>query len=95
MGIYLNPSNDLFYNDVTHSPFYIDKTMLIDNTNRMMFGVQKHICISRPRRFGKTLTMSMTEQFFSVNYARRGDLFDFRKLMPIIMILLKHFCRTM
>ncbi len=28
MGIYLNPGNDLFYNDVTYSPFYIDKTML-------------------------------------------------------------------
>ena len=32
--------------------------------------------ITRPRRFGKTLTMSMTDQFFSVNYARRGDLFE-------------------
>ena len=32
--------------------------------------------ITRPRRFGKTLTMSMTEQFFSVKYAGRGDLFE-------------------
>jgi hypothetical protein len=32
--------------------------------------------ITRPRRFWKTLTMSMTEQFFSVNYANRGDLFE-------------------
>ena len=32
--------------------------------------------ITRPRRFGKTLTMSMTEQFFSVNYAKRSDLFE-------------------
>ena len=32
--------------------------------------------ITRPRRFGKTLTMSMTEQFFSVNYAGRSDLFE-------------------
>lgn len=65
MGIYLNPSNDLFYNDVTHSPFYIDKTMLIDNTNRMMFGVQKHICISRPRRFGKSMAANMLVAYYS------------------------------
>ena len=32
--------------------------------------------IARPRRFGKTLNMSMTEQFFSVEYNNRGDLFE-------------------
>ena len=32
--------------------------------------------ITRPRRFGKTLNMSMTECFFSVEYADRGDLFE-------------------
>lgn len=32
--------------------------------------------ITRPRRFGKTLNISMTEQFFSLDYAGRGDLFE-------------------
>ena len=32
--------------------------------------------ITRPRRFGKTLNMSMLEEFFSVDYAGRGDLFE-------------------
>ncbi len=32
--------------------------------------------ITRPRRFGKTLNMSMLEKFFSVDYAGRGDLFE-------------------
>lgn len=32
--------------------------------------------ITRPRRFGKTLTMSMVEQFFSLKYAGRSDLFE-------------------
>lgn len=32
--------------------------------------------IMRPRRFGKTLTMSMVEQFFSVDYSNRADLFE-------------------
>lgn len=32
--------------------------------------------ITRPRRFGKTLTMSMVEQFFFIDYADRSDLFE-------------------
>lgn len=32
--------------------------------------------ITRPRRFGKTLTMSMLDHFFSADYAGRGDLFE-------------------
>ena len=32
--------------------------------------------ITRPRRFGKTLNMTMTEEFFSVQYAGREDLFQ-------------------
>ena len=32
--------------------------------------------IARPRRFGKTLNMSMVEAFFSVKYADRGELFE-------------------
>ena len=32
--------------------------------------------ITRPRRFGKTLNMSMVEKFFSLDYAGRDDLFE-------------------
>lgn len=53
--------------------FYIDKTSLIREWWESGDSVT---LITRPRRFGKTLTMSMTEQFFSVNYANRGDLFE-------------------
>ena len=53
--------------------FYIDKTSLIREWWESGDSVT---LITRPRRFWKTLTMSMTEQFFSVNYANRGDLFE-------------------
>ncbi len=53
--------------------FYIDKTHFMrewwENGDAVTL-------IARPRRFGKTLTMSMTEQFFSVDYPGRGDLFE-------------------
>lgn len=53
--------------------FYIDKTSFIREWWERGDSVT---LITRPRRFGKTLTMSMTEQFFSVNYAKRSDLFE-------------------
>ena len=53
--------------------FYVDKTAFIKEWWDSMDSVT---LITRPRRFGKTLTMSMVEQFFSVNYAGRGDLFE-------------------
>lgn len=52
---------------------YIDKTRFIrewwENGDQVTL-------ITRPRRFGKTLNMSMLEQFFSVKYAGRWDLFE-------------------
>ncbi len=53
--------------------FYVDKTKFIKEWWENKDSVT---LIARPRRFGKTLTMSMTEQFFSVKYAGRGDLFE-------------------
>ena len=53
--------------------FYIDKTSFIKEWWENGDDVT---LISRPRRFGKTLNMSMLEQFFSVDYAGRGDLFE-------------------
>ncbi len=53
--------------------FYVDKTAFI---KEWWESGDEVTLITRPRRFGKTLTMSMTEQFFSVKYANRGDLFE-------------------
>ena len=53
--------------------FYIDKTNFI----REWWEAGDDVTlITRPRRFGKTLTMSMVEKFFSTAYAGRGDLFE-------------------
>lgn len=57
----------------TRNNFYIDKTHFI----REWWEAEDDVTlITRPRRFGKTLNMSMVEQFFSVEYAGRSDLFD-------------------
>lgn len=53
--------------------FYIDKTSFIKEWWESGDSVT---LITRPRRFGKTLNMSMVEQFFSVDYVGRGELFE-------------------
>lgn len=58
---------------IENNYFYVDKTHFI---KEWWEGGDSVTLITRPRRFGKTLTMSMTEQFFSVKYAGRGELFE-------------------
>ena len=53
--------------------FYVDKT---DFIREWWESGDDVTLITRPRRFGKTLNMSMVEQFFSVNYANRNNLFE-------------------
>ena len=53
--------------------FYIDKTNFI---KEWWDSEDVVTLITRPRRFGKTLTISMLEQFFSNRYVDRGNLFD-------------------
>ena len=53
--------------------FYIDKTLFI---KEWWDSGDDVTLITRPRRFGKTLNISMVEDFFSVNYAGRADLFE-------------------
>lgn len=58
---------------IENNCFYVDKTAFIKEWWDSRDSVT---LITRPRRFGKTLNMSMVEQFFSVDYANRGELFE-------------------
>ncbi len=62
---------------IENNDFYIDKTSFIKEwwENRDTVTL-----ITRPRRFGKTLTMSMTEYFFSLKHSGRSDLFEGLKI---------------
>lgn len=64
MGIYLNPGNDGFQ-DAIHSKIYVDKTGLIACTNELINTTEKYICVSRPRRFGKSMTLNMLAAYYS------------------------------
>ena len=91
MGIYLNGKRaySLFQEDCAMT-YYIDKTEMLDEIVRILeqkgnaveeTGAfrgkkMKYLCVTRPRRFGKTLNLSMLECFFSNQYAGRSDLFE-------------------
>ena len=64
MGIYLNPSNIDFQRAI-NSEIYIDKSQLIEYTNKKLFTEQQFICISRPRRFGKSMAANMLTAYYS------------------------------
>lgn len=63
MGIYLNPGNDNFQ-IACNSEIYVDKTGMIKHTNRMICTQQRFICISRPRRFGKSIAANMLAAYY-------------------------------
>ena len=64
MGIYLNPGNKGFWKSV-RSEIYVDKTGLIVHTNAKLNTEQQYICVSRPRRFGKSMALNMLAAYYS------------------------------
>lgn len=58
---------------ISNDYFYVDKT---DFLREWWENGDSVTLITRPRRFGKTLNMSMTERFFSVKYAGQGKIFE-------------------
>ena len=63
MGVYLNPGNKGFQENLD-SQIYVDKTGLITYTNAVLNTRQKYVCVSRPRRFGKSMAMNMLAAYY-------------------------------
>ena len=64
MGIYVNPGNGA-YREAVNSPIYVDKSELISYTNQCLNTLQKYLCVSRPRRFGKSMAADMLVAYYS------------------------------
>ena len=64
MGIYLNPGN-IDFQQALNSKIYVDKSMLIEYANSVIYTEQKFICVSRPRRFGKSMAANMLTAYYS------------------------------
>ena len=64
MGTYLNPGNENFKSYID-ADIYVDKTMIIDITNRFIDKSNKYVCVSHPRRFGKTMASNTLNAYYS------------------------------
>ncbi len=64
MGIYLNPTNQNFY-EAVNKEIYVDKSLLIQHIEYLRNKINKYICVSRPRRFGKSTDANMLVAYYS------------------------------
>ena len=64
MGIFVNPGN-VSFTETLNSKIYVDKSGLISVINQRIKTQQKYICVSRPRRFGKSLNLGMLSAYYS------------------------------
>ena len=64
MGIYVNPDNEAFLTSLNTKP-YVDKSSLIGVLNENVNTNHANICVSRPRRFGKTMAVEMAYAYYS------------------------------
>ncbi len=64
MGVFFNPSNRLMKQDV-QSKIYIDKSLLIKELNALINTNDNFLCVSRPRRFGKSMASNMLAAYYS------------------------------
>jgi len=64
LGIYLNQDNYAFEESL-QSQIYVDKSGLIGELNKVVRTKQKFVCVSRPRRFGKSMAAEMINAYYS------------------------------
>lgn len=76
MGIYLNSETAYtLYKNETKKPYFVDKSLLLKELFPLVEEGTNYICVTRPRRFGKTVAANMIASFFS-NVRDSADIFD-------------------
>ena len=80
MGAYLNSQTPYtLYQSESRSPYFVDKTMLLQELFPYVAAGNRHLCVTRPRRFGKTIAANMISSFFQKGIDS-GELFDRLKI---------------
>lgn len=76
MGTYLNSITPYtLYKSESLSPYFVDKTLMLRELFQYVSAGNRHICITRPRRFGKTIMANMISSFFQ-KASDSSDVFD-------------------
>lgn len=75
MGLYLNSSKSAtLYANETKRPYFVDKTAMLRELIPLVEAGTQYVCITRPRRFGKTIMANMIASYFGKN--KKGAMFD-------------------
>ena len=76
MAIYLNTNTALKnYKKLINSQYFIDKSMIIDKLNKLIDTSDCYVCITKPRRFGKSSIINMLGAYYTKGYNSK-DIFD-------------------
>ena len=78
MGRFVNPGNDIFRWDIDTDP-YVDKSLMVLELNKLLNKRGRFICMSRARRFGKTMMTNLMSAYYSKNCDSR-EIFENLKL---------------
>lgn len=83
MGSYLNSTTPYtLYKSESLSPYFVDKTLMLRELFPYVNAGNRHICVTRPRRFGKTIAANMISAFFQKGQDS-GDIFDGLKISQV------------
>ena len=83
MTLYLNTNKPLEnYTRLVNTENFVDKSMIIEKTNKLINTTNNYLCITRARRFGKSSVIDMLGAYYS-------KLFDSRFIFLIIIFLKK------
>ena len=66
MGLYLNPNSALL-ESAMRSEIYIDKSLIVKELNRFVNTENRYVCVSRPRRFGKSMASDLISSYYGKN----------------------------
>lgn len=83
MGVYLNSkSAHTLYKNESGKPYFVDKSLVMEELFPFVRDGNNHICITRPRRFGKTVMANLIASFFSRGTSA-SDIFDSLKISKV------------
>lgn len=90
MGYYLNHAEPyIMYQEVVNDPYFVDKSAILEELIPLVDTQQKYVCITRPRRFGKTVMANLVGAFFSkacnssemFDHLSISEFFDYKKCL--------------
>lgn len=84
MTIYLNTGRSLEnYKNLYRSEYFVDKSLIINRINKVINTTDRYICVTRPRRFGKSSIADMLGAYYSKVVNSKEDIFDNLKISKL------------